>query len=76
MYTIGKMRVICRDLVGNTKGKRPLYRPKILWECNIILILFQEVEGGGMDWILVPLNRVELAERMNAVKNLGFHKGR
>ena len=32
--------------------------------------------NGGMDWILVPLNRVELAERMNAVKNLGFHKGR
>ena len=29
-----------------------------------------------MDWIVVALNRVELGERMNAVKNLGFHKGR
>ena len=46
---MGERRDVYRILVGNSKGKRPLGRPRRLLESNIILILFQEVERGP--WI-------------------------
>jgi len=46
---MGERRDVYRILVGNSKGKRPLGRPRLLLESNIILILFQEVERGA--WI-------------------------
>jgi hypothetical protein len=36
--------------VGKPERKRPLGRPRRNWEDNI-KIDFQEVNGGGMDWI-------------------------
>ena len=43
-------------------------------ECEYYFNIISGSGRGGMDWIVVALNRVELGERMNAVKNLGFHK--
>jgi hypothetical protein len=63
-------------LVGNYKGKRPLGRSRLLWECNIILILLQELQRRDMDWIVVALDRVRLWELLNAVVKLGSHKVR
>jgi len=42
--------------VGKPEGKRPLGRPRLIWEDNIKMDL-QEVGGGG-DWI-------ELAQDMD-----------
>jgi hypothetical protein len=39
-----------RILVGRPEGKRPLVRPKCIWEGNIEISL-QEVIWGAMDWI-------------------------
>jgi len=36
------------DLVGKPEGKKPLGRPWLIWEDNIVMDL-QEVESGGMD---------------------------
>jgi hypothetical protein len=36
--------------VGKPEGKRPLGRPRCIWEYNIRMDL-QEVGCGGMDWI-------------------------
>jgi hypothetical protein len=46
---MGEGRGVCRVLVGKPEGKRPLGRPKCLWEDNIKMDL-QEVGCGGMDW--------------------------
>jgi hypothetical protein len=43
-------RGICRVLVGITKGKSPLGRPRRRWEDTIKMDL-QEVERGGIDCI-------------------------
>jgi hypothetical protein len=39
-----------RILVGNSKGKRPLGRPKRRWVDNIKMGL-REIGWDGMDWI-------------------------
>jgi len=39
-------------LVEKPVGKRPLGRPKLMWEDNIKMDV-QEVGFGGMDWIFL-----------------------
>jgi hypothetical protein len=46
--TYGKKSGVYRDLVENTKGKRPLRRPRRTWEDNIKMHL-QEVRSE--EWI-------------------------
>ena len=46
---MGERRGICRVLVGNPEGKRPLGRPKHRWQDHIKMDL-QEVGCWGMDW--------------------------
>jgi hypothetical protein len=36
--------------MGKPEGKRPLGRPRRIWE-DIIKVYLQEVGRGGMDWI-------------------------
>jgi hypothetical protein len=47
---MGEGRGVYRVLVGKPEGKRPLGRPRRMWEDNIKADL-QEVGCGGMDWI-------------------------
>ena len=49
-------RGVCRVLVGKPEGKRPLGRPRLIWEDNIKMDL-QEVGCGGVDWIELALDR-------------------
>jgi hypothetical protein len=47
---MGEERGVHRVLVGKPEGKRPLERPRRRWEDNIKMD-FQEVGGGGGDWM-------------------------
>jgi hypothetical protein len=45
-----------RVLVGKLEGKRPLERPRLIWEDNIKMDL-QEVGGGRGDWMELAQDR-------------------
>jgi hypothetical protein len=47
---MGEERGVYRVLAGTPEGKRPLERPRRRWDDNIIMVI-QEVECGGMEWI-------------------------
>ena len=47
---MGERRGEYRVFVGKPEGKRPLGRPRHIWQDNIKMDL-QEVRCGGMDWI-------------------------
>ena len=68
-------RGVYRVLVGKSKGKIPLERPRRGWEDNIKMDL-QEVGCGGMDWIEVAQDRDRWREFVNAVMKLRFPKMR
>ena len=42
--------------MGRPEGKRPLVRPRHLWE-DSIKVDVQEVGRGGMDWIVLAQDR-------------------
>ena len=50
MARMGEGRGMHRVLVGKPEGKRPLRRPRRIWEGNIKMDL-QEVGGGCGDWM-------------------------
>ena len=56
-------------LVGKPEGKRPLGRPRRIWENNIKMDL-QEVKWGGMEWIELVQDRDSWRALVNAVINL------
>jgi hypothetical protein len=72
---MGEGRGVYRVLVGKSEGKRPLGRPRLRWEDNIMMDL-QEVGCGCMDWIGLAQDRDRWRELVNAVMNLGFNKMR
>jgi hypothetical protein len=45
-----------RILVGKPEGKRPLGRPRRMWEDNIRMD-FREIRWGGTDWIYLAQDR-------------------
>jgi hypothetical protein len=55
-------------LMGRPEGKRPLGRPRRVWEDNITMDL-QEM-GWGMDWIELAQDRDRWRALVNAVMNL------
>ena len=57
-----------RVLVGKPEGKRPLGRPRRIWEDNIKMGL-QEVGCGGMDWVQLAQDRDRWRALVNAVMN-------
>ena len=62
-------RVAYRVLVGKSKGKSPLGRPRHRWEDNIKMDL-QEVGCRGMDWVELAQDRDRWLALVNAVMNL------
>jgi hypothetical protein len=57
---MGERIGVYRVLVGKPEGKTPLGRPRRGWEDNIKMDL-QEVECGGMDWIVLAQDRDQKA---------------
>jgi hypothetical protein len=68
---MGAKRNAYRILVGQTKGKRPLGRPRRRWGDNIRMDL-REIGWGGMDWIDLDQNRDQWMAFVNTVMNLRF----
>ena len=56
-------------MAGKPEGKRPLGRPRHIWEDNIKMDL-QEVGCGDMDWIDLAQGRDRWHALVNAVMNL------
>jgi hypothetical protein len=65
---MGEERGVYRVLLGKTKGKRPLGRPRLRWEENIKMDL-QEVECGGIDWIGLAQDKDRWRALVNVVMN-------
>jgi len=66
---MGEERGMCRVLVGNPKGRRPLWRPRRRWADNIRTDL-QEVGCVYMDWIGLAQDRDGWRTLVSAVMNL------
>ena len=58
-----------RVLVGKPEGKRPLGRPRHIWEDNIKMDL-QEVGGGCGDWMELAQDRDTWRGLVGTVRNL------
>jgi hypothetical protein len=64
-----------RFLVGKPEGKRPLGRPRLIWEDNIKLDL-QKVGGGCGDWMELVQDRDRWRALVNMVINFPVPKMR
>jgi len=59
--------------VGKPEGKRPLGKPRCIWEDNNKMHL-QEVGCGGMFWIELAQDNDRWLAPVNAVRNLRVQK--
>jgi hypothetical protein len=66
---VGARRAVNSALVGKPEGKRPLGRPRLRWEGNIMMDI-QEVGCGGVDWIDLVQDRDRWRALVNTVMNL------
>jgi hypothetical protein len=64
----GKMNAY-RILVGKSKGKTPLGRPRRRWVDNIKMYL-TEIGWHGMDWIYLAQDRDQWRALVNTVMNI------
>jgi hypothetical protein len=65
------MRVAYDILVGRPEGRRPLGRPRRIWEDNIKMNL-REIGFGYVDWIHWTQDRDRRRALENTVINLRF----
>jgi hypothetical protein len=65
---MGEGRVVHRFLVGKPEGKRPMGRPRLRWEDNIMMVL-QEVGGGCGDCMEMGQDRDRWRALVSAVMN-------
>jgi hypothetical protein len=63
------VKSVYRVLVGRPEGKRPLGRPRLRWEGNIIMDL-KEIVIDGANWIRLAQDRVQWRAFVNTVMNL------
>ena len=68
MARIGEGRGVHRVLVGKPEGKRPLGRPRRIWEGNIRMVL-QEMGGGCGDWMELAQGRDRWRALVSTVMN-------
>ena len=66
---ISRLYVVYRVLVGKSKGKRPLGRPRRRWVNNIWMDL-QEMGCGYVDWVGLAQDRDRWRTLVSAVINL------
>jgi hypothetical protein len=66
---MGEERKVYKVLVGNTEGKRPLERPKRIWNDGIRMDL-REIDLVGVDWIRLSQDRDRWRAVVSAVMNL------
>jgi hypothetical protein len=66
---MGERRGVYWVLVGETEGRRPLWRPRLRREDNIKIDL-EEVGCGNMNWIEFVQDRDRWRALVNAVMNL------
>jgi len=66
---MGEGRGVHRVLLGKPEGKRPLGRPRRIWEDNIKTDL-QEVGGGCADWLELAQDREMWRAFVSTVRNL------
>jgi hypothetical protein len=65
---MGELRNSFGILVGEPEGKRPLGRPRRIWEDNIRMDL-REIELDVMDWIHPAQDRDHWRALLNMVMN-------
>jgi hypothetical protein len=53
--THGNKRNACRTLVGKPEGKRPLGKPRRLWELIVKWILYKQ-DWTGLMWLRIGTN--------------------
>jgi hypothetical protein len=61
-------RSVYNILVGRPEGKRPLGRPRFMWENNIKMDL-REIGIDGVNWIRLAQDRVQWRAFLNTVIN-------
>jgi hypothetical protein len=67
--TRGERSGVYRVLVGRPEGKRPLGRPRRMWEDNIKMDL-REIGIDGTNWIQLAQDRVQWRACVITVMNL------
>jgi hypothetical protein len=65
---MGEMRNAYKILVRKREGKRPLGRPRRIWEHNIRMY-FMEIWREGMDWMQLSDNKKKWQVFVNRVMN-------
>jgi hypothetical protein len=66
---MGEERKVHKVLVGRSKGKRPLGRPRYRWEDEIRMDL-GEIGWGCVEWIQLVQDRYRWLALVNTVMNL------
>jgi hypothetical protein len=66
---MGEERKVYKVLVGKPEGKRPLGRPRRMWEDGIRMDL-RETGWRGVDWIRLAQDRNRWRAVVSAVMNL------
>jgi hypothetical protein len=61
--------VFTRFLVGRTEGKRPLGRPRLRWEDNIMMDL-RKIGYDGTNWIWLAKDKILWRDFVSTVMNL------
>jgi hypothetical protein len=67
MTGMGERRGVYRVLVGRPEGKRPLGRPRRMWEDNINL---RKIGINGANWFRLAQDRVQWGTCVNTIINL------
>jgi hypothetical protein len=66
---MGDGRGVCSVLVGRPEGKRPMERPRRMWEDNIKMDL-REIGINKANWIQLAQDRVQWRAFVNTIMNL------